>query len=159
MFGPLYFLELQGVVVDGLSELDFNMRKLTVDLIFALLTIGFEVEVQAFIKLGEAPDLGEHAFWRLLNLLLQLVKSVLELRLLRKELCRLGVMIGSLFPQCDLFSQVGYQLLLRWVPLLSHLLFVALMDLSEVSVHLSFIPGPLWHLFLSAGCAHPLIIY
>jgi len=79
MLRTLYFLELQGVVVDGLSELDFNMGKLTVDLIFALLTVGFEVEVQAFIKLGEAPDLGEHAFWRLLYLFLKLVESVLEL--------------------------------------------------------------------------------
>jgi hypothetical protein len=79
MFRPLYFLELQSVVVDGLSEFDFNMGKLAVNLIFALLTEGFEVEVQALIKLGEAPDLGEHAFWRLLNLLLQLVESVLEL--------------------------------------------------------------------------------
>ena len=79
MFRPLYFLELQSVVVDGLSELNFNMGKLTVDLIFALFTVRLEVEVQAFIKLGEAPDLGEHAFWRLLNLFLQLVKSVLEL--------------------------------------------------------------------------------
>ena len=79
MFSPLYFLELQSVVVDGLSELNFNMGKLTVDLIFALFTVRLEVEVQAFIKLGEAPDLGEHAFWRLLNLFLQLVKSVLEL--------------------------------------------------------------------------------
>jgi hypothetical protein len=79
MFGPLYFLELQRVVVYGLSEFDFNMGKLTVDLVFALFTVGLEVEVQALIKLGEAPDLGEHAFWRLLNLLLQLVKSVLEL--------------------------------------------------------------------------------
>jgi hypothetical protein len=79
MFSPLYFLELQSVAVDGLSELNFNMGKLTVDLIFALFTVRLEVEVQAFIKLGEAPDLGEHAFWRLLNLFLQLVKSVLEL--------------------------------------------------------------------------------
>lgn len=79
MFSPLYFLELQSVVVDGLSELDFNVRKLSVDLIFAFFTVGLEVKVQTFIQLGQAPDLGQHTFWRLLNLFLQLVKSVLEL--------------------------------------------------------------------------------
>jgi len=45
MFRPLYFLELQSVVVDGLSELDFNMGKLSVDLVLALFTIRLEVEV------------------------------------------------------------------------------------------------------------------
>ena len=79
MFSPLYFLELQSVVVDGLSELDFNVRKLSIDLIFAFFTVGLEVKVQTFIQLGQAPDLGQHTFWRLLNLFLQLVKSVLEL--------------------------------------------------------------------------------
>ena len=58
MFRPLYFLELQSVVVDGLSELDFNMSKLSVNLVLALFAVGLEVEVQALIQLGEAPDLG-----------------------------------------------------------------------------------------------------
>lgn len=58
MLRPLYFLELQSVVIDGLSEFDFNMRKLPVNLVLALFTVGLEVEVQALIQLGEAPDLG-----------------------------------------------------------------------------------------------------
>lgn len=58
MLRPLYFLELQSVVIDGLSEFDFNMRKFSVNLVLALFTVGLEVEVQALIQLGEAPDLG-----------------------------------------------------------------------------------------------------
>ena len=58
MLRPLYFLELQSIVIDGLSEFDFNMRKLPVNLVLALFTVGLEVEVQALIQLGEAPDLG-----------------------------------------------------------------------------------------------------
>lgn len=40
MFRPLYFLELQSVVVDGFSEFDFNMGKLSVDLVLALFAVG-----------------------------------------------------------------------------------------------------------------------
>ena len=136
MFSPLYFLELQSVVVDGLSELDFNVRKLSIHLIFAFFTVGLEVKVQTFIQLGQAPDLGQHTFWRLLNLFLQLVKSVLELWFLRKELCRLSIMIGSFFPQGNLFSQVGYQLLLWWVLGCESLLQFADALLSEFDYHL-----------------------
>jgi len=45
-------------------------------------------------------------------------------------------MIGSLFPQCDLFSQVGYQLLLRWVLGGEPLLEFADALLSEFDDHL-----------------------